>query len=96
MNNEETSPNLDTNVRLLSQRVATTEHQLNRIGDSVRLNTTDIHKLEAQVSKNDELLIYRLDQIVKAQSETANRFWALGLGLAASFLLQLFKVVSGN
>lgn len=91
--NDDTNGSLDTNVRLLAQRLAATETHLNRLGDSVRVNSTNIHKIEAQMSKNDELLTYRLDQITCNQKETSSRYWGLASGLVVTFLIAIFDLI---
>lgn len=93
MADEPTTGSLDTNIRLLVQRVSITEDHLNRLGDSVRVNSRDINKLEAQTSKNDELLTYRLNQITASQKETSNRYWGVVCGLVVTALITLFEIL---
>ncbi len=93
MNDEPTTGSLDTNVRLLSQRVSTAELHLNRLGDSVRNHGNDINKLGAQMSKTDDLMDYRLEQIEKNQKETSNRYWGIVAGLVLTMLVTIIEII---
>lgn len=101
MNNDEpTTGSLDTNVRLLAQRVTTTENDLKRLGDSMRQNARELSKLDANTSQNDKLLDYRLETIetkLKDIIESGKGFknWLMGIfsGLVLTFLLALFEVL---
>lgn len=99
MNGEPTTGSLDTNVRLLAQRVTIMESDMKRLGDSMRLSSRDISKLEALTAKNDEMLGYRLEDInskLKEMSEASKDFkrWLMGISsaLVVTFLLSLFEL----
>jgi len=82
---DDTTGSLDTNIRLLAQRVTTTEKDLHRLGDTVRLNTRELQSLEAQVKSVDNQLDYRLNAIEASAKELSDRVWVVILGLAGTF-----------
>lgn len=101
--NEPITGSLDTNIRLLAQRVASAEHHLDRLGNTVRLNSTDIHKLQANLTNGNEFVTYRIEDIEKdlesfanRQKEVTNRYWQLVIGVAiamvSTFLLVYLRL----
>ena len=93
MENEPTTGSLDTNVRLLAQRISTAETHLNRLGDTVRVHAHEISKVEAQRSKSDELIDYRLAQMERNQKETSSRYWGIVAGLVLTMLITIVEII---
>lgn len=97
--NEPITGSIDTNVRLLAQRVSSVEHHLDRLGDTVRANSTDIHKIQADLTNGGDFANYRLQGIEKSldnfatrQKEVTNRYWQLVIGVAIA-LVSTFLLV---
>lgn len=93
MNEDSNTGSLDTNVRLLAQRISTAETHLNRLGDTVRVHGHEISKVEAQRSRSDELIDYRLAQMEGNQKETSNRYWGIVAGLVLTMLITIIEII---
>lgn len=100
MPEETTTGALDTNVRLLTQRVTLLEADLRRLGDSLRQNTRDIGRLDSITTQNEKLIDYRLEDLAdKLKDITENgkdvRRWLAGISsaLVVTFLMALFDLL---
>lgn len=78
---DETTGSLDTNIRLLAQRVNLTEKDLHRLGDTVRHNTRELQAIQAEVKAADSLLGHRLKSIEDDAKELSNRVWIVILSM---------------
>ncbi len=90
---DNSTASLDTNIRLLIQRVNICEKDLHRLGDTVRMNTRELQSLQSEVKATDTQLDYRLNAIEQSAKELSGRVWGVGLGVVGTVVALIIEII---